>query len=241
MALRSITDPLISLLFPLSCHNCGKPVEQYEYGVACDECWQATRFFKDNDPLCEKCGALLPSESFQRCSFCDDQHFDFVVSVGVYEAALSKCIINLKKVDQIPERLRRLTESRLNECGKNETDLIIPMPLSRKRRYERSFNQAESIGRIVAEFLSKPMDRYSLARTSHTQMHRAAMDRKARELSVKDSFAVTRANLIDGKKILLVDDILTSGSTASHCARVLKKAGAAQVNVFTLARAVIQS
>jgi predicted amidophosphoribosyltransferase len=69
-------------------------------------------------------------------------------------------------------------------------------------------------------------------------MHRVAMDRKAREVTVKNAFAVTRPKLIEGKNVLLIDDVLTSGSTVSSCALVLKKSGAARVDVLTLARAV---
>ena len=70
-------------------------------------------------------------------------------------------------------------------------------------------------------------------------MHRIAMDKKARELTVVNAFEVTRPNLIAGQRILLVDDIFTSGATASACAKVLKKNGAVEVNVFTLARAIL--
>lgn len=240
MELRSITNPLISLLFPLSCHNCGCSVEKQEFGIACDACWQNVHLFTKEDPLCEKCGVPLTSTSIQRCGQCDDQHFDFVISVGTYEATLSKSVIDLKKHDHIPARLIGLTRARLSDLADQSIDLVLPIPLSPKRRLERTFNQAESIGRLVSDILSKPMDRYSLVRTGQSQMHRAAMDRKARELSVKGSFAVTRPNLIKGRNVLLVDDILTSGSTASHCARVLKKAGAVEVNVFTIARAVLK-
>lgn len=239
MELRSITNPLISLLFPLSCHNCGCSVEKQEFGIACEACWQNVHLFTKEDPLCEKCGVLLTSVSVQRCGQCDDQHFDFVMSVGIYESALSRTVIDLKKNDHIPPKLTKLIRSRLSDLKSQNIDLVIPIPLSAKRRLERKFNQAETIGSLVSDFLSRPMDQYSLVRTSHSQMHRAAMDRKARELSVKGSFSVVRPNLIKGRNILLVDDILTSGSTASHCARMLKKAGAAKVNVFTLARAVM--
>ncbi len=68
-------------------------------------------------------------------------------------------------------------------------------------------------------------------------MHRAAMDKKAREMTVRNAFQITRPKLIADQNILLVDDILTSGSTASHCAKALKKSGASKVNVLTLARA----
>lgn len=214
-------------------------MENLELGIACDVCWQNTRLFTKEDPLCEKCGGLLTSRAFQQCRQCDDQHFDFVMSVGTYEAALSKSVIDLKKNDRIPPKLTELIRSRLADLTGQNIEIVIPIPLSAKRRLERTFNQAESIGRLVSDILSKPMDQYSLVRTGHSPMHRAAMDRKAREMSVKGSFSVTRPNLIKGRNILLVDDVLTSGSTASHCARALKKAGAVEVNVFTIARALV--
>ncbi|MEO8650128.1 MAG: phosphoribosyltransferase family protein [Acidobacteriota bacterium] len=116
--------------------------------------------------------------------------------------------------------------------------LIVPVPLSRKRTLERGFNQALLIARIAAKELGAQVDEFSLIRTLHTPKHRAAMDRKARESTVKNAFEVKRPKLIAGRHILLTDDIFTSGGTSSNCAEVLKKAGAASVTVFTVARAV---
>jgi ComF family protein len=118
-------------------------------------------------------------------------------------------------------------------------DLILPIPLSKHRRLERGFNQAEVIAAAVAARINVPVDRQSLARRLHTPIHRVGMDQKARELSVRNAFEVQRPKLIGGKNVVLVDDVLTSGATASGAAKVLKKAGAGQVLVFTLARAVM--
>ena len=118
-------------------------------------------------------------------------------------------------------------------------DVIIPIPLSKKRKLERGFNQAEIIAAEIARASGIPIDAASLVRKLHTPIHRIGMDKKARELTVKNAFEVVRPRLIDGRNILLVDDVFTSGATASYCAKVLKKNGAKQVNVFTLARAVM--
>ncbi|HET9129668.1 MAG TPA: phosphoribosyltransferase family protein [Terriglobia bacterium] len=125
----------------------------------------------------------------------------------------------------------------LDSSGYTSSDLILPVPLSARRRAERGFNQAEFIARRVASILHKPVDIRSLSRKTHTPMHRASMDKKAREQSVKNAFEVIRPKLIEGKAILLVDDIFTSGATVSNCAKSLKKAGAKRVDIFTLARA----
>ncbi len=105
---------------------------------------------------------------------------------------------------------------------------------------ERGFNQAEIIAKSVANITGIPVDSHSLVRTTHTPMHRVGMDKRARELTVVNAFKVVRPNLIKGSRILLVDDVFTSGSTASNCAKALKKAGAERVKVLTLARAVMK-
>jgi ComF family protein len=111
------------------------------------------------------------------------------------------------------------------------------VPLSRQRKAERGFNQAEVIADAVCSVLKIPIDTATLVRSKHAPMHRASMDRKARETTVQNAFKVTRPKLIEGRSILLVDDIFTSGATASNCAKVLKKHGAASLLVFTVARA----
>lgn len=238
---RLLSDSVISLLFPQACLVCGVSVESIRDGVACDQCWREMRIFTYDDPLCSKCGTLLESVGHDRCGLCDEQHFDSAFSLGAYEGALAKTIINLKSNDYIPERLVDSVMSYLSSVPVDLADLVLPIPLSKERRLERGFNQAETIAHLVGRSLSVPIDSHSLVRTAHSQMHRAGMDRKAREMSVKRSFSVVRPNMIKGRNILLVDDILTSGSTASHCARVLKKAGASRVTVFTIARAVLKT
>jgi competence protein ComFC len=102
---------------------------------------------------------------------------------------------------------------------------------------ERGFNQAEVLTQFLSKKTSIEADDKSLVREIHTPMHRAAMDKKAREATVKNAFAVTRKHFIESKKILLIDDVFTSGATVSSCAKVLKKNGAAKVYVMTIARA----
>ncbi|NNE97478.1 MAG: ComF family protein [Pyrinomonadaceae bacterium] len=109
--------------------------------------------------------------------------------------------------------------------------------MSKKRLLARGFNQAELLAEIVSKHLQVQIDTRSLIRSKHAKVHRAGMDRRGRELSVKRSFEVKRVNKIKGKNILLIDDVLTSGATVSSCASVLKKSGAENVYVLTAARA----
>src|SRR5260370_1334885 len=132
--------------------------------------------------------------------------------------------------------LQNSLPSRIADIG--NSDLIVPIPLSKQRKQERGFNQAEIIAAELSRVSGIPVDASSLIRKFHTPIHRMGMDQKAREITVKNVFEVVRPRLIAGKNILLVDDVFTSGATASFCAKVLKKNGAVKVNVFILARAV---
>ena len=240
--LTALRNTLFSLIYPQECNVCSRQVEDHADGVACRECWTTTRIFNGSEMLCEKCGAFFgeraaPVAVF--CRQCDDHYYDRAFALGIYEKALAASIVSLKAKPSLPSHFHSIIRSSKTLIELSGIDIIIPIPLSPLRRLERGYNQAEIIADVVARLLSTPVDKQSLARKLHTPIHRIGMDRKARELTVKNAFNVTRPKLIEGKNILLVDDVFTSGATASACARVLKKNGAISTNVFTLARAVM--
>lgn len=240
---RAVQNSLLSLFYPQQCRVCGLQVEDRENGVACAACWASTRIFTGTEMLCRKCGAFMGDDKAPTpvlCHRCDDHFYDRATAVGVYEKALAASIVNLKTVPALPESLRAAAIDVIQGSYFEGTDILIPVPLSRQRQTERGFNQAEIIAAAVSRSTGFPVDASSLARKIHTRMHRAGMDKKAREATVRNAFTVVRPRLISGKNILLVDDVFTSGATASFCAKILKKTGAASVNVFTLARAVFQ-
>ena len=239
--LQKIYDSLLSLAYPQACQICQKSVENSRDGVACRDCWQKTRIFSGGETLCAKCSAFLregPTGFPAFCHRCDDHFYDRAAAVGLYENALAASVLNLKREPRVARTLSRLFVSAFENCRFEDALLIIPVPLSKKRLLERTFNQAEVLAEILAKERRLRTDTQSLARKIHTPMHRAAMDRKARELTVADAFEVTRPNFVKNKTVLLVDDVFTSGATASSCAKVLKKKGAVKVYVMTVARAV---
>jgi len=118
------------------------------------------------------------------------------------------------------------------------SDAILPVPLHTDRLQERGFNQAEIIAERLSRRVGIPLDLHSLARVKSTAKHRAGMDLIDRNQSVSGAFRVTRPRMIADKTVLLVDDVFTTGSTLSACANALFKAGAARVNLLTLARVV---
>ena len=238
---RVLQNSVLSIVYPQECAACPRQVENIEDGVACSECWTATRLFHGTEMLCHKCGAYFDEVAAPvpvYCRKCDDHFYTKAVALGVYEKALSASIISLKSSPVLPKRLSTLIAAAV---GRNPfaADVIIPVPLSRLRKLERGFNQAEIIAKAISKETAIPIDNASLARKRHTPIHRVAMDDRARELTVQNAFEVTRPKLVKGKRVLLVDDVFTSGATTSNCARVLKKNGADEVNIFTLARAVM--
>jgi len=236
---QRVFDPLLTLVYPQACHVCENSVESSEDGIACSYCWKKTSIFSGAETLCAKCGAFLRPESsdFQTfCRRCDEHFYDSATAVGIYEYALAASVLHLKRESFVAKRLQKTLVSRFQNTDLQNVTLIIPVPLSKKRLLERGFNQAAVISKILAEKFGTKSDEQSLARNLHTPMHRAGMDGKARAASVENAFEVKRPKLIEGEKILLVDDVYTSGATVSNCAETLKKSGAEKVYVFTLAR-----
>ncbi len=239
---RSLHNSLLSLVYPEPCRICARLVENSLDGPACADCWTKTRIFSGGEMLCGKCGAYFgetaaPVPVF--CHKCDGHHFDNAYSAGVYENGLAASVINLKTTPVIHKRVEGILTSAFERTGLASFDVLMPVPLSKHRRLERGFNQAELIASLLAKKFGIALDSFSLIRKTHTRIHRVGMDDKARELSVMNAFEAKRPKLIAGRSVVVIDDVLTSGSTASYCAKVLKKSGASRVAIFTLARAVL--
>jgi competence protein ComFC len=238
---QKIYDSLLTLAYPQVCQICKESVEASADGVACRTCWEQTRIFSGNETLCAKCSAFLqekPSNFRAFCHQCDEHFYDRATAVGLYETALAASVLHLKREPFVARHLKNLFVFAFENSPFQDSTVVIPVPLAKRRLLERGFNQAEVLAGILARAFNLKIDEQSLTRKIHTPMHRAAMDRRARELTVEKAFEVTRPNFIKGEKILLVDDVFTSGATTSVCAKALKKNGADKVYVLTVARAV---
>ncbi len=215
---------------------CGGSVDDRFYGFVCSDCWSTTRAFKTVEVICWTCGRRsIASDQELRCYRCDGP-LAFMHGCGVYEGALRHAVLSLKQEAFIPPHLCDLLSHAAQQIPLSRCTRIIPVPLHPKRLHARGFNQAEVISRQISLMHKLPLDTVSLIRTIHTERHRAGMDAKARRETVDNAFTVQHRRLIAGETILLVDDVFTSGATASACARVLLDAGAKEVFVLTLAR-----
>jgi ComF family protein len=238
----NLGNALLSLAYPQACAVCAGPVEKRRDGAACGACWAATRIFDGQETACQKCGALRPVDLPEElrgktfCGRCREETFTLARAVGVYEGALRASVLRLKREPYLPTRLADLLARRQRQGALARATRVIPAPLHAERLAERGFNQAAVIGQELARQTGLPCDEWSLARARHTERHRAGMDAQARRESVAGAYEVTRPRLIEKQRILLVDDVFTTGATASACAAALLAAGASEVLALTLAR-----
>jgi len=242
--LDNFCDAALALVFPQPCSACGvRSVEARADSPACVECWQRTRLFDGGETICWKCGALafasLPEEKRPqvRCRRCDSEAFTAARACGLYEGALRAAILDLKREPFVSARVARLLEGARRREPLDSATLVVPVPLHAERERERGFNQAAVLARTLSRCSGLPSDEHSLVRVAHSERHRAGMDARARRETVEYAFAVSRPRLVEGRKVLLIDDVFTTGATASACARVLRDAGAEDVFVLTVARA----
>jgi ComF family protein len=235
-------DAALAIFYPQACAVCGASVETRFDGVACASCWKETRVFTGDETLCWKCGALSLGNIAEdkreqvRCRRCDEEAFTAARAGGIYERALRASVLALKREPYVAGRLLQLMFESCQRSPLKSATLIVPVPLHPERERVRGFNQAALLARELSRLTGLPVDEESLVRTVHTELHRAGMDALARRESVQNAFAVQRPRLIAGEQVLVVDDVFTTGATASACARALLAAGAKQVYVLTVAR-----
>lgn len=247
-ASSDLRDTTLAILFPSACRLCGAMIESWRDGVVCDACWQEGEQkilrVRARKNFCAKCGMPLAELSPElmaeerSCGRCQHLAFNLARACGIYEGALRESVLWLKRHPQIPPRLRMLLRETFTNLNKTEAiESIIPVPLHSDRLVERAFNQAEIIANELAAATGLRTDTASLIRTKHTEKHRAGMAARERARSLEKAFRVRAPRLIEGRAVLLVDDVMTTGSTAHAIAKTLLDGGARAVSVLTLARA----
>jgi ComF family protein len=231
----------LNFVYPPLCVGCRALVG--EPGSLCATCWQAVEFL--DGPACECCG--LPFEldpgPGTRCASClaEPPVFDRARAVMRYDEASKGPILALKhadRLDLIPGFTRWL--DRAGRTMLDETDVIVPVPLHPLRLWARRYNQSAEMARALGRMTAKPVAPLALVRVRATPSQGEMPSAKARRRNMRGAFRVPagRRAAIEGKSVLLVDDVLTTGATADSCARALKRAGAANVHVLALARVV---
>lgn len=235
-ALRPWTRALLDLLFPPRCQVCGAP-EEFPLCAGC-----ADSFERIVPPVCQRCGRPLRGsvDLVFTCIPCREkkQHpVERVRAFGIYDGQLREAIHSLKYSGKIA-LAQPLGEMLGDAIGADPVlraaDVVVPVPLHPRRQGERGFNQAEEIARIAATRCGVQV-RGLLVRQRETQAQ-TDLDESERRPNVRDAFAV-RGDVRDAR-VLLIDDVVTTASTLSECARALRRAGAATVCAATVAMTV---
>lgn len=238
--LRSAAAGLVDLIYPPRCLACPASTDS-PHGL-CPACWRDTHFIAG--AACRRCGAPLTGEvdgaDEALCEGClrHPPAWDRGAAAVVYGGAARRAVLALKhgdRLDMAAPLARWMAAAGRELLG--GADFIAPAPLHRLRLLKRRYNQSAELARRLARIADRPVAVDLLTRTRATAPQEA-MDRAARAANQAGAFAVTPRwrGRVEGRAILLVDDVLTSGATLSACADCLKAAGAARVDVLALAR-----
>ncbi|HEV2299678.1 MAG TPA: ComF family protein [Candidatus Acidoferrales bacterium] len=243
--IRAAMDALVSVLFPAPCRICGEVLTTASLLPICGECLASLAPLCD--PCCNLCGRPFASELASDsvtplCFACRGgvYAFDCARSYGSYSDEMARAI-SLLKYEKVM-RLGTWFAARLVEKVRTEpeifaADVVVPVPLHPARRRERGYNQAELIARPVARRLHLPLRAYLLVRT-RPRPPRLLLSRRERWESVRGAYEMRRGAKVDNLRVLLIDDVCTTGATLDSCARALKRAGAKSVTGLTVARVV---
>ena len=241
-ALRATSQFLLGLIYPPTCIGCQAATG--EAHALCATCWSSIRFIER--PYCERLGTPfaidLGTPLHSPAALADPPVFERARAVAQYDGTASALVHRLKYGDRL--ELARALGGMMSRAGAEllaDADVIVPVPLHRFRLWHRRFNQAMALAAIVARESGRPCDPFLLARVKRTRQQ-VGLTKAQRQQNLQGAFRVphnVRARL-QGKRVLLVDDVLTTGATANAAARALLRGGAAAVDILAFARVVTE-
>jgi ComF family protein len=241
--LRSGSAVALSFLYPEVCQHCREQRATADEGYICSRCWKNLRFIRP--PLCDRCG--LPYEgaidTVFRCSNCSDLelHFSCARSAVAAQGMALEIIHRWKYQRQLwfePFLAALLIQEAGPALGAEGWDLIVPVPLHVLKEREREFNQSLHLARHLSMGTGIPVCEDAIRRIEPTRVQ-ATLSRDERMENVRKAFQPWNPDELKGRRVVLVDDVLTTGATTSACARVLRRGGAAEVCVWTVARGLL--
>jgi len=243
LTLPAALTAALDLLFPALCPVCETALGAGRRDPLCGACWDGIA--RIEPPYCATCGAPgaggsdgAPAQRAFTCGPCSSAPpaYDFARSAARYEGPLRDALHALK-FSGWRALARPLADLLVEQCGTAVpgSSAVVPVPLARDREYRRGFNQARLLAERVARRLGAPLESRWLTRVRETppQSDLSAMERRA---NVRGAFRASRA--VEGRDVVLVDDVLTTGATLGECARTLRAVGASRVGVLTVARVV---
>ncbi len=228
------------LLWPPRCALCTALLGPGDSPGFCAQCLGS--FQRLSFPVCLVCGRPLSEVSLPSgniCGFCieSEPYYDAARLYGRYEGALAEVLKDFKfreKRSALPALSGLMLDAFELYFSASRFDLVLPVPLHRSRLGLRGFNQAADLAGALAKSRSLPLRYDVLVRTKNT-LPQYGLTFREREKNIKGAFKVNRPSSVHGSAILLIDDIITTGTTVDECARTLRKSGASSVYVLCLA------
>jgi ComF family protein len=245
LTLRDIAAGVLHLIFPAPCETCYRPLDLGRRSALCGCCWDALERMPETG--CHRCGWPFPGETGARgaerplCARCREARDAFELArapLRYREGGIARQAILLCKhggrLGLLRHLARLLADEAPTHLAVRDWDALVPVPLYWTRRWRRGFNQAEVLARAVGRRHGLPVLSRALIRVRATPPQQG--DVEARRQNVRDAFRARQAARIAGRRLLVVDDVFTTGATVNACAKTLLQADAAAVGVLTLAR-----
>lgn len=232
-------NQFLNFVFPPTCPVCGESVESH--GALCAKCW--TGFNWISNPKCFKCGYPFPADldlgPTPMCPHCaaGECDLDYIRSACVYDDVSKNIMLPFKHASKLKYQtiMSRAMINAVRDLNL-DIDIVIPVPLAWRRLFKRGYNQATLLARPIAKHFNAILSVDILSRKYKPDMgHKNA---KQRRENVRGVFKVINPDKIRGKKILLVDDVMTSGATFYELNRILRKAGVSAVYAVSFCRVV---
>ena len=230
----------LGFFYPEVCQLCGEERASRAEGYVGPKCWQRIRFIRP--PFCDRCGLPFEGDITTKfeCTNCREMelHFRSARSAVVAKGPVLDVIHRYKYQRALwfePFLADLLIREAAPELKKEKWDMVVPVPLHGAKEREREFNQAGRIASHLSRALKVPLNEKLLKRIQPT-LTQTRLSKQQRAENVRRAFALRNGARLNGAKIILVDDVFTTGATTSACARILKAAGAGEVCVWTVAR-----
>lgn len=237
--MKKLIKTLIDLILPPRCLLCGKVIQSAD--CLCSECFSKINFI--SKPYCIHCGAPLFNNNLDNmyCLSCLNHKNSFRMcrSAIKYDEFSKKLILDFKFSDCLENRylLARWLFIAGTDIFNEGIDLILPVPLYYSRLFKRKYNQSAVLAAELSKLCHIPVDFKSLRKIRHTRPQ-IQCNSKERSLNVRKAFNVIHPENIKNKRVLLIDDVYTTGATLTECAKALLKSGAKSVDALTVARVV---
>lgn len=214
-------ERILNLIFPPKCIFCNKILNFGAKLYICEDCHTKIPYMKN--------GSIKHIKA--------NNYYDDIICICEYSGIIKEALIRYKFFNRpsFGRTFAQLVYDRINEMPDwGKVDIIISVPLHRKKEQKRGYNQSHLISKQLGGLLGIEVNRTLLIRTKNTDSQ-SLLNRGERLQNVKDAFQVTDINSVNGKSILILDDILTTGTTLNECCKVLKNAGAGKVTAAVVA------